>query len=168
MVNARELLYPNKFKITLFLLFAIPTTTLIIFLLDINVIYLNYNHFHSSLILVNVLLFLISIFQFIVLGLILSYVLGCFIDNSIQNEKIKITIAIVSGIVSLLIIYALYKMVTEPVICDPVHVPNQTICDPVHQPTQGESYGASGLNELKINKSAVENSLEQCIENLNN
>jgi hypothetical protein len=118
--------------------------------------------------LIDPLLFLITLSPFLLLGLILSYLLGCFIDHFIQNEKIKITIAITSGIISLLIVYIFYKIVTEPVICDPVHVPtnNQTICDPVHQPNQ--AVGATVLDELDIDKSAVKNSLEQCINNLKN
>jgi hypothetical protein len=110
-----------------------------------------------------------SISFFLVVGLVLSYLIGCIIDTSIQNEKIKITIAIISGIISLLIVYLIYRVITEPVICDPVHVPgnNQTICDPVHTPSD-KSNSAHVLSELKVDKSAVENSLEQCINNLKN
>ncbi|OPX57355.1 MAG: hypothetical protein A4E25_02255 [Methanobacterium sp. PtaB.Bin024] len=167
MVNIKEFLYPNKFKITLFLLLFIPSIALIILLLGQNYIYSSYDYFYSSFILVDALLFLTSISPFILLGVILSYFLGCFIDYYIPNEKTKITIAIISGIVSLIIVYIFYKMITEPVICDPVHVPsnNQTVCDPVHKPSG--SYSALVLGELKIDKSAVENSFQQCINKLN-
>ncbi|WP_337971979.1 hypothetical protein [Methanobacterium petrolearium] len=59
-------------------------------------------------------------------------------------------------------------MITEPVICDPVHVPsnNQTVCDPVHKPSG--SYSAVVLGEeLKIDKFAVENSFKECTNKLN-
>lgn len=167
MVDIKEFLYPNKFKITLFLLLIIPSVTLIIIIFGQNYIYSHYYYFYSSFLFVDLILFLISFSPFILGGLILSYFLGCFIDYYVQNEKIKITIAIISGIVSLIIVYLFYKMITEPVICDPVHLPgnNQTVCDPVHKPSG--SYSASVLGELKIDKSTVESSLKQCINNLN-
>ena len=167
MVDLKEVLYPNKFKLILFILLFIPSVSLIVILFGQNQIYTDYNYFNSSFFLVDLYLFLISVSFFLLGGLVLSYLLGCTIDTSIQNEKIKITIAIIACIISLLIIYLIYKVITEPVICDPVHVPgnNQTVCDPVHTPSD-ESYSANVLGELKIDKSAAENSLEQCINNL--
>jgi hypothetical protein len=170
MVYLREFIFPNKFKIVLFIMLFIPSITLIMILLGSNNLYYSFRYFSPSFITNNLLLFIISIFTLLLLGLILSYVFGCFIDYFIQNEKVKITIAIISGMVSLLIIYAFYKMVTEPIICDPVHIPtnNQTICDPVHQPSQSQNYSANSLNELTIDKSMVKNSLEECLSNLEN
>lgn len=165
MVDLKEFFYPNKFKIAFFLLFIIPSISLMIILVSIEYIYSSFSY--DSQYIFNYLLFMIIFSIYVVLGSIFSYLFGCFIDTFIQNEKIKIGIAIISGIVSLIIVYVLFKMVTEPVICDPVHVPgnNQTICDPVHKPS-GESYNTNALGELKIDKSAVKNSLEQCINNL--
>lgn len=170
MVNARELIYPTKFKIILFLLLLIPCVTFFIIILDGNNLYYSFRYFSNSFITANPLGFIISISISLLLGLILSYLLGCLIDHYIQNEKIKITIAIISGVISLIVIYAIYKMVTEPIICDPVHLPtnNQTICDPVHQPNSGERLSTNALDKLSIDKSAVQKSLEECISNLNN
>ncbi|MDP3066190.1 MAG: hypothetical protein Q8N08_05560 [Methanobacteriaceae archaeon] len=111
------------------------------------------------------MIFLISISVFIVVGLILSYLLGCFIDHYTHNDNLKIAVAIIAGVVSLLIIYILYKMVTDPVICDPVHVPNNTVCDPVHKPTQN-AHNLNGLNKLQIDNSVVKNSFQECLKNL--
>ena len=47
MVDIRELLYPNKFKVTLFLLLAIPCITIITVLLGSNYIYYNYYISHN-------------------------------------------------------------------------------------------------------------------------
>ena len=162
MVNIRELLYPNKFKVTLFLLLAIPCIALITVLLGSNYIYYNYYLSHFTY------LFLISIFLVLVMGLVLSYIFSCFIDYFVANEKIKISIAIISGITSIIIIYVFYKMVTEPIICDPVHIPtnNQTVCDPVHQPIQGKIQNIEVLDGLDVDKSLVEDSLTECIQNL--
>ena len=169
MVDLKEVFYPSRFKLIFFILLLIPFSSLVILLFGQDYIYADYNYFYSSFILVDLLLFLLSISIFLVVGIVLSYLFGCIIDTYIKNEKVKITIAIISGIISLLIAYMLYKMLTEPVICDPVHVPcnNQTVCDPVHTPSD-ESYNANVLSELKIDKSAAENSLEQCINNLKN
>ncbi len=168
MVDARKLIYPNKFKLTLFLVLAIPCITLIILILDSNNLYYDLRYFYPSINSYNPFYIIISILIFLFLGLIISYILGCLIDYSIPNEKIKITIAILSGFISLLIIYLIYKMVTEPIICDPVHLPanNQTICDPVHQPSQAVS--ANALDDLSIDQLAVQSSLEECLSNLKN
>nr|WP_319372756.1 hypothetical protein [uncultured Methanobacterium sp.] len=162
MVDLRELLYPNKFKVTLFLLLVIPCIAMITVLLGNDYIYYNYHFSHISY------LFLMNIFIFLVMGLVLSYLFSCFIDYFVENEKIKISIAIISGIASIIIVYVFYKMVTEPIICDPVHIPanNQTVCDPVHQPVQGKSYNTEVLNSLEVDKSMVKDSLNQCIQNL--
>jgi hypothetical protein len=162
MADIRGLLYPNKFKVTLFLMLAIPCIALITVLLGSNYIYYNYYLSHFTY------LFLMSILLFLVMGLVLSYLLSCFIDHFIQNDKIKISIAIISGITSIIIVYIFYKMVTEPIICDPVHIPanNQTVCDPVHQPIQGKSYDIDVLDGLEVDKSVVQESLKQCIQNL--
>ncbi|HOI39585.1 MAG TPA: hypothetical protein PL168_02550 [Methanobacterium sp.] len=168
MVDLKEVLYPNKFKIIFFIIIFIPFASLVMLFFGQYINANNY-YFSSSSILVDTAAFLMSISFFLVVGLVLSYLIGCIIDTSIQNEKIKITIAIISGIISLLIVYLIYRVITEPVICDPVHVPgnNQTICDPVHTPSD-KSNSAHVLSELKVDKSAVENSLEQCINNLKN
>ncbi len=168
MVDLKKVLYPNKFKLIFFIILFIPSASLIMLFFG-QYIDSEYYYFSSSFILVDIAVFLMSISFFLVVALVLSYIFGCIIDTSIQNEKIKITLAIVSGIISLLIVYLVYKMITEPVICDPVHVPgnNQTVVDPVHTPSD-ESYSAHVLNELNIDKTAAENSLEQCINNLNN
>ena len=168
MVDKRELFYPNKFKLTLFLMLIIPCITIFVIIFGNNYTYSNFNYFFSSLILVDPPLFLMRLSLFAVFGLVLSYLLGCFVDHFIQNEKIKIMIALLSGVVSLVIVYFIYKMVTEPIICDPVHIPsnNQTICDPVHQPSSGENYNIHVLNELNVDQSTVKNSLEECIQNL--
>jgi hypothetical protein len=162
MVNIRKLFYPNKFKVTLFLLLAIPCIALITVLLGSEYIYYNYYLSHFTY------LFLMNIFFFLLMGLVLSYLFSCFIDYFVENEKIKIGIAIISGITSIIIIYIFYKMVTEPIICDPVHIPanNQTICDPVHQPVQGKSYDIEVLDGFEVDKSVVKDSLNECIQNL--
>lgn len=103
------------------------------------------------------------------MGFIISYILGCSIDNYIENKNLKIFIAVLSGIISLIIIYALYKMVTEPIICDPVHMPqNHTICDPVHQHAQGHIYSLDVLKDINVDSQAVKDSYQQCITNLGN
>jgi hypothetical protein len=120
---------------------------------------------YFSLIILNDPIFIISIS----LGFIFSYILGCSIDNYIENKNLKIFIAVLSGIISLIIIYVLYKMVTEPVICDPVHMPqNHTICDPVHKHAHGNIYSLDVLKDIKVDSQSVKDSYQQCINNLGN
>lgn len=166
MVKFSEFLKPNRFKIILFFLLSIPCITLLIAALGQGYIYNNLYHF-SSLASRQPLVFAMLIFVFSVVGMVFSYILGSLIDHFIQNERLKIIIAVVSGILTLLIIYTIYKMVTEPVICDPVHYPNnQTICDPVHEPGQGETYSTHALKNLEVDSSTVKDSFWKCIENL--
>lgn len=163
-MDIKEFLFPQKFKVTLFLLLAIPCIALITLLMGSFI----YPDSLSLFITVDTLLFLMSLFISIIIGLVLSYLLSCFIDYYIVNEKIKIFIAIISGITSLIIVYIFYKMMTEPVICDPVHIPanNQTVCDPVHQPIAGEKYNTNVLDSLNVDKLVVEKSFQECIQNL--
>jgi hypothetical protein len=165
MADIKMVLYPNKFKIFLFLMLFIPCLTVIIAILGPNYAYKVFPYYISSYILNNPIIFIISIS----LGFIVSYILGCLIDNYIENKNLKIFIAVLSGIISLIIIYSLYKMVTEPVICDPVHMPqNHTICDPVHQHVQENTYSLDVLKEINVDSQYVKDSYQQCINNLVN
>ncbi|MBZ2164562.1 hypothetical protein [Methanobacterium spitsbergense] len=164
MVDIKMVLYPNKFKIFLCLMLFIPCLTVIIVILGPTYAYSKVFLYFSSIIL-NDPIFIISIF----LGFILSYILGCSIDNYIENKNLKIFIAVLSGIISLIIIYALYKMVTDPVICDPVHMPqNHTICDPVHKNAQGNIYNLDILKDINVDSQSIKDSYQQCINNLGN
>lgn len=164
MFDIKMVLYPNKFKIFSCLMLFIPCLTVIIAILGPT--YSNvFPYYFSSIILNDPIIFIISIS----LGFIISYILGCSIDNYIENKNLKIFIAVLSGIISLIIIYALYKMVTEPIICDPVHMPqNHTICDPVHQHAQGHIYSLDVLKDINVDSQAVKDSYQQCITNLGN
>ena len=159
-------LYPNKFKIFLFLMLFIPCLTVIIAILGPIYGYSQvFPYYFSSIFLNDPIIVIISIS----LGFISSYILCCLIDNYIENKNLKIFIAVLSGIISLIIIYSLYKMVTEPVICDPVHMPqNHTICDPVHQHVQGNIYSLDVLKEINVDSQYVKDSYQQCINNLVN
>jgi len=166
MADIKMVLYPNKFKIFMFLMLFIPCLTVIIAILGPTYTYSHiFPYYISSYILNNPIIVIISIS----LGFIFSYILGCSIDNYIENKNLKIFIAVLSGIISLIIIYSLYKMVAEPVICDPVHMPqNHTICDPVHQNIQGNIYSLDVLKEINVDSQYVKDSYQQCINNLVN
>lgn len=154
MADIREFLKPNKIKIILVLSMAIPIIILIITVFGLNFTYTDYNYLASHY-LVNPALFLITISLFLLFGLILSYLLGSLIDYYLKNKNLKIFIAFISGLISLLIIYILYKMVTEPI-----------ICDPVHEPHTGGIYHTKMLKDIQVDGFSVQNSFERCIENL--
>ncbi len=165
MVDIRMILHPNKFKILLVLMLFIPCLTVIMVILNPELFNSNFfpcclsDIFNEPLILLTGIL----------LGLLLSYILGCSIDHFIENKNTKIFIALTSGIISIIIVYILYKMVTEPVICDPVHIPtNNTVCDPVHQHGQGSIYSWDVLDDINVDSRSVKDSYQQCIANLVN
>lgn len=116
-----------------------------------------------KIILNNPLIFSISI----LLGMILSYLTACMVDNNIKNQSLKVVIATISGIITILIVYFFYKLVTEPVICDPVHLPqNNTVSDPVHQHGQENIYSLDVLRDIQVDSQSVQDSYHQCINNL--
>lgn len=148
MVQLNKILEPNKFKIILSALFFIPILALLILISEPTFLnYLDfgfYNPFNLSSL---PLLILVSIF--------LSYFSASFIDYKVASKNAKLTIAITSGLVSLLIMYIFYKMISEPI-----------VCDPIHQPSQGTSYHSQILNDIKVDQKTVEESLKQCLSKL--
>ncbi|MCK9150881.1 hypothetical protein [Methanobacterium alcaliphilum] len=144
-----EILKPNKFKIILAALVLIPIFTIILAILDFysGAEIINYRFYIS---LNHTLLPLI-----VGISLIISYLCGCFIDQYIPNKNVKLFIAIVSALITLIIIYIFYKMISEPV-----------ICDPVHKPSQGVDYDSKLLNNISVDKKTVHESFKKCLENI--
>ena len=64
--------------------------------------------------------------------IVISYVAACVLDEVIQSRTIKILIASVAALVSIILGYILVRSMT--MVCDPVHDPGHIICDPVHLP----------------------------------
>ena len=64
--------------------------------------------------------------------IVISYIAACVLDEVIQSRTIKILIASVAAVVSLILGYILVRSMS--VVCDPVHDPGHIICDPVHLP----------------------------------
>ncbi|MBM4241915.1 MAG: hypothetical protein FJ150_09695 [Euryarchaeota archaeon] len=156
MVELEQLLKPNKFKIILALLLLVPLSILIVFiftsLFSISGMYYFslYQLYHLSL--YDLVVFSPILLVLALIGLFLAYLLSGFIDHYIPNRNAKIMIALISGIVTIILVYIIYKIISEPIICDPVHVSNHT-----------EEYSLKFLNEVKINKEAVTESLNKCL-----
>jgi len=148
MINIEDLLKPNGFKIILAFFFLIPSLFLVLIILGFFYsLFGSYAWVNSPLVLLP--LTLISLGT----GLLVSYSLGSLVDYYIQSRNIKILIALISGFISIIIVYVVYKMISEPVICDPVHVPSS-----------GKNYSFNLLENLKIDKGAVRDSFNQCIQ----
>jgi hypothetical protein len=64
--------------------------------------------------------------------IVISYSAACVLDEVIQSRTIKILIASVAAVVSLILGYILVRSMS--VVCDPVHDPGHIVCDPVHTP----------------------------------
>ena len=67
--------------------------------------------------------------------LVISYAAACVIDDAIQSRTLKIAIASVAALVSIIIGALIIRSMT--IICDPVHDPGM-VCDPVHIPESAE------------------------------
>ena len=67
-----------------------------------------------------------------IITLVISYGAACVLDEVIQSRTIKILIASVAAVVSIILGYILIRSMT--MVCDPVHDPGHIVCDPVHVP----------------------------------
>jgi hypothetical protein len=79
----------------------------------------------------------------LVLAIITGYAAACVIDHVVQSRAIKITIASVAALTSIILGSLLVRSMT--IICDPVHDPGM-VCDPVHIPeTPGPTVIATAI-----------------------
>ena len=75
------------------------------------------------------------------IAVVIAYAAACIIDYGVQSRTIKIAIASVAALVSIILGSLLIRSMT--IICDPVHDPG-IVCDPVHVPeTPGPTVIAS-------------------------
>ena len=113
MTDAGELLRPGRMKILLAVTLFLPVCLLVYFLGSIAV--------ETP-----------GILATGILGIPVSYAAGCVIDASVQSRPIKIAIASIAALVSILLGYIFTQTMT--MVCDPVHDPGGVVCDPVHIP----------------------------------
>jgi hypothetical protein len=121
----------------------------------------------------------------------ISYGAACVIDGAIQSRTVKITIASVAAIASIILGYILVRsmtMVCDPVhdpgmVCDPVHLPETTaptliattgttttppmIFDPVHEPNSCGQACRDALDHATGTTGIVAQKLEECLQNCN-
>jgi len=67
----------------------------------------------------------------VIIAIAIGYAAACVIDHMVQNRALKIAIASVAALVSIVLGSILVRSMT--IICDPVHDPG-IVCDPVHIP----------------------------------
>jgi hypothetical protein len=67
--------------------------------------------------------------------MVISYATACVIDDVVKSRTLKIAIASVAALVSIVLGSLLVRSMT--IICDPVHDPGM-VCDPVHIPEPSE------------------------------
>jgi len=68
----------------------------------------------------------------VLIAIVVGYMAACVLDEVIQSRAIKILIASVAAIISIILGYILIRSMT--MVCDPVHDPGHIVCDPVHTP----------------------------------
>jgi len=66
-----------------------------------------------------------------VVTVVVSYMAACVIDYAVESRTVKIAIASVAALVSIILGSLLVRGMT--MVCDPVHDPGM-VCDPVHVP----------------------------------
>jgi hypothetical protein len=66
------------------------------------------------------------------IAIVISYLAACVIDQTVQSRTVKIAIASVAALVSIILGYLIIRGMT--MVCDPVHEPGRVVCDPVHVP----------------------------------
>lgn len=71
----------------------------------------------------------------VAIAIVIVYPLACVIDRLVANRTLKIAIASVAALVSIVLGSLLVRSMT--IICDPVHDPGM-VCDPVHIPEPSE------------------------------
>lgn len=150
MVDAKKLMEPNGFKIIISILSFILLSTWTVAIISEEYIF----DFTSS-VMNNFILVLGNIWWLLIIILIISFLIGTLIDYFIQNKKLKSLITILLGFISIISIYIMFRLLNEPVICDPVHIPSNT-----------ESYNMNILKDIKADKNVVKESLAQCLENI--
>jgi hypothetical protein len=120
-----------------------------------------------------------------------SYGAACVLDDVIQSRTLKIAIASVAAIVSIILGYILVRsmtMVCDPVhdpgmVCDPVHLPETTaptviattgptttppmIFDPVHEPNSCGEACRNALDHATGTTEIVAQKLDECLQNCN-
>jgi hypothetical protein len=67
----------------------------------------------------------------VVIALVIGSLAACVIDYLVQSRTLKIAIASVAALVSIILGYLMVRSMT--MVCDPVHDPGM-VCDPVHIP----------------------------------
>jgi hypothetical protein len=67
----------------------------------------------------------------VAIAIVIGYAAACVIDSLVQSRALKIAIASVAALVSIILGSLMVRSMT--MICDPVHDPGM-VCDPVHIP----------------------------------
>jgi hypothetical protein len=70
-----------------------------------------------------------------VIAIVIAYAVACVLDRVVQSRALKIAIASVAALTSIILGSLLVRSMT--IICDPVHDPGM-VCDPVHIPDTTE------------------------------
>ncbi|MCX6690500.1 MAG: hypothetical protein NTW33_00255 [Methanoregula sp.] len=91
------------------------------------------------------------------LALVISYSVGCLIDHFIKSRTIKIVIASVAALVSIVLGYLFIRSMNPtngPIVCDPVHVPSD--CELACRDAIGNTTGTTSI---------VAQKLDECLQN---
>lgn len=144
----KDIFRPNRFKSLLIIVLFIPSIVLSFLSFDmLRGGFVYWEMWHSIAI--------------IVFGALISVVGGSFIDYFIKSRTIKIVIASISALISIIIGFITLASMT--MVCDPVH---DVVCDPVHVPEDDEQSLAGILGSAMDSTDILRQKFQECIENL--
>jgi hypothetical protein len=161
MTAGRDLLLPDGLKLLL-------TLTLIIPLLFVIWVFTGFSPE--------------SLYIPFILAVIFSYAAACIIDYAIQNRTLKIAIASIAALVSIILGSILVRSMTMTMVCDPVHVPETTtvptvitpvipvettpmIFDPVHEPNSCSQACRDAISNAAGSTEIAAQKLDECLRN---
>ena len=150
MGELRDIFKPNRFKNILIIVLFIPSIVLSFLSIDMlrdGFVYWGIQH----------------AIAIIVIGGLLSYLGGSLIDYFIKSRTIKIVIASISALISIIIGFLTLASMT--MVCDPVH---DMVCDPVHVPTEDEKSWMSVFGSAVDSTDILRQKFQECLEYLNN
>lgn len=120
-MEKRSFFKPNKFRHLLYIILILPILLMIYGIMNI---FTGNGWRLLELNITNTLIIL-------VLGLILTYIIGNCIDYFIKSKTVKIIIALFLAVISLILAYFFTRV--NIMVCDPVHDPR--VYDPVPNPS---------------------------------
>jgi len=170
MTSLRDLFRPNGMKLVLAVTLLVPVFLLLLLL----------SLFLSLVFGGGLKVYLADPIFLVLLAAVVSYVAGCIVDHSTGNRTLKVVVASLAALVSIVLGYLFVRIVMQPTVCDPVHIPTEQptiitpatspsetpmIFDPVHVPNACEQACRDAVQNAGTVTTRVAEKLDECLQN---